>query len=96
MEEFAFRKLREGRMNENYAAVYQEFMREPSDSEKAQVIASRMFTHRLYTDDPKVRSVIVRHRQMKQESMGSLTQGSAAKMRPLYFRMKNRDVMLLR
>ena len=29
-------------------------------------------------------------------SMGSLTQGSAAKMRPLYFRMKNRDVMLLR
>ena len=30
MEEFAFRKLREGRMNENYAAVYQEFMPEPS------------------------------------------------------------------
>lgn len=25
--------------------------------------------------------------------MGSLTQGSALKMRPLYFRMKNRDVI---
>lgn len=77
MEEFAFRKLREGRMNENYAAVYQEFMREPSDSEKAQVIASRMFTHRLYTDDPKVRSVIVRHRQMKQEEIYPCIHGIA-------------------
>lgn len=77
MEEFAFRKLREGRMNENYATVYQEFMREPSDSEKAQVIASRMFTHRLYTDDPKVRSVIVRHRQMKQEEIYPCIHGIA-------------------
>ncbi|MFR7395618.1 MAG: DUF5717 family protein [Blautia wexlerae] len=77
MEEFAFRKLREGRMNENYAAVYQEFMREPSDSEKAQVIASRMFTCRLYTDDPKVRSVIVRHRQMKQEEIYPCMHGIA-------------------
>ena len=77
MEEFAFRKLREGRMNENYAAVYQEFMREPSDSEKAQVIASRMFTCRLYTDDPKVRSVIVRHRQMKQEEIYPCIHGIA-------------------
>lgn len=57
MRDFAMRKLREGRMNENYAAVYQEFMREPANTEEAQVIASRMFTYRLYTDDPKVRSV---------------------------------------
>lgn len=64
-------------MNENYAAVYQEFMREPSDSEKAQVIASRMFTCRLYTDDPKVRSVIVRHRQMKQEEIYPCIHGIA-------------------
>lgn len=49
MREFALRKLREGRMNENYAVVYQEFMREPGNSEEAQVTASRMFTSRLYT-----------------------------------------------
>ena len=77
MKEFAFQKLREGRMNENYAAVYQEFMKEPEDSEEAQVIASRMFTCRLYTDDPKVRSVIVRHRQMKQEEIYPCVHGIA-------------------
>ena len=54
MKDFALRKLQEGRMNENYAVVYQEFMREPEGSEEAQIIASRMFTYRLYTDDPKV------------------------------------------
>ena len=77
MKDFALRKLQEGRMNENYAAVYQEFMREPEDSEEAQVIASRMFTYRLYTDDPKVRSVIVRHRQMKQEEIYPCVHGIA-------------------
>ena len=77
MKEFAFQKLREGRMNENYAVVYQEFMREPENSEEAQVIASRMFTCRLYTDDPKVRSVIVRHRQMKQEEIYPCVHGIA-------------------
>ncbi len=69
MKDFALRKLQEGRMNENYAVVYQEFMREPEGSEEAQIIASRMFTYRLYTDDPKVRSVIVRHRQLIQEEI---------------------------
>ena len=47
MKDFALRKLQEGRMNENYAVVYQEFMREPEGSEEAQIIASRMFTFRL-------------------------------------------------
>ncbi len=64
-------------MNENYAAVYQEFMREPANREEAQVIASRMFTYRLYTDDPKVRSVIIRHRQMKQEEIYPCMHGIA-------------------
>ena len=77
MRDFAMRKLREGRMNENYAAVYQEFMREPANTEEAQVIASRMFTYRLYTDDPKVRSVIIRHRQMKQEEIYPCVHGIA-------------------
>ena len=77
MREFALRKLREGRMNENYAAVYQEFMREPGNSEEAQVTASRMFTSRLYTDDPKVRSVIVRHRQINKEEIYPCIHGVA-------------------
>ena len=77
MREFALRKLREGRMNENYAVVYQEFMREPGNSEEAQVTASRMFTSRLYTDDPKVRSVIVRHRQINKEEIYPCIHGVA-------------------
>ena len=36
-----------------------------------------MFTCRLYTDDPKVRSVIVRHRQMKQEEIYPCIHGIA-------------------
>ena len=89
MRDFALRKLREGRMNENYAAVYQEFMREPGNSEEAQVIASRMFTCRLYTDDTKVRSVVVRHRQMKQEEIYPCIHGIA------YPRIYSEDAAIL-
>ena len=35
------------------------------------------FTYRLYTDDPKVRSVIVRHRQLKQEEIYPCVHGIA-------------------
>lgn len=89
MKEFALRKLREGRMNENYAAVYQEFMREPDSTEEAQAVAERIFTGRLYTDDPKVRSVIVRHRQMKQEEIYPCIHGVA------YPRIYTRDAAIV-
>ena len=64
METFAAQKLREGRINENYAVLYQEFLSEPKTREEGKLLAARMFTNRLYCDDKKIRSVIVRHSQL--------------------------------
>ena len=54
-------------MNESYAVLYQEFLMEPRTKEAADSIAQKMFTHRLYFDDKKVRYVIVRHSQIESE-----------------------------
>lgn len=77
MAAFAKQKIREGRINENYAAIYQEFLSEPDTKEDAQALATRMFTNRLYCDDKKIRSVIVRHRQLDREEVYPVVQGVA-------------------
>lgn len=77
MREFAKKKLSEGKMNESYAVLYQEFLMEPRTKEAADSIAQKMFTHRLYFDDKKVRYVIVRHSQMEQEELYTCVQGVA-------------------
>ena len=53
MAEFAGKKAAEGRMDENYAVLYQEFLTEPENREQAELIAGKMFTCRLYCDDKK-------------------------------------------
>lgn len=77
IRKFALRKLAEGRINENYAALYQEFCMDPSDGKEAQAAARLMFTCRLYCDDRKVRQVIVRHSQMAREEVYPCVQGVA-------------------
>ena len=74
---FAARKLKEGQMDENYAALYQEFLFCPDSREEAERIAGILFTYRLYCDDPKIHSVIVRHSQMKEEEVWPCVQGVA-------------------
>lgn len=74
---FAMQKLKEGRMNENYAALYQEFCMNPSNAQEASAAAKMMFTCRLYCDDPKIRQVIVRHNQMAREEIYPCVQGVA-------------------
>ena len=64
-------------MNESYAALYQEFLMEPHTKEDGDLIADKMFTHRLYFEDKKVRYVIVRHSQMEQEEIYTCVQGVA-------------------
>lgn len=44
MAEFAGKKAAEGRMDENYAVLYQEFLTEPENREQAELIAGKMFT----------------------------------------------------
>ncbi len=89
MKSFAMQKLREGRMNENYAALYQEFCMEPSDASEAQAAARAMFTCRLYCDDKKIRQVIVRHHQMAKEEVYPCIQGVA------YPRIYTEDAVIL-
>lgn len=89
METFAAQKLREGRINENYAVLYQEFLSEPKTREEGKLLAARMFTNRLYCDDKKIRSVIVRHSQLGREEVYPLSQGVA------YPRIYTEDAVIL-
>ena len=77
MQAFALQKAREGRMNENYAILYQEFLKEPETQEQAQLLAEKLFTNRLYCDDKKIRYVIVRHEQLREEECYPCIQGVA-------------------
>ena len=67
MKKFAKEKLLQGRINEDYAVIYQEFIREIDGREMAEAMATILFTHRLYCDDKKVRGVIVCHGPLKKE-----------------------------
>lgn len=89
MKVFAEQKLREGRMNENYAALYQEFCMEPSSVSDAREAAREMYTCRLYCDDKKIRQVIVRHHQMAKEEIYPCIQGVA------YPRIYTEDAVIL-
>ena len=69
MERFALRKADSDAMDENYATVYQEFLFDPETKEEAQKVSTRLFTYRLYCDDPKIHQVIIRHNQLNQEEI---------------------------
>lgn len=77
MADFARRKLAEGKMNENYAAIYQEFLMNPRKKADGDAISKKLFTHRLFFDDKKIRYVSVRHSQLKQEEIYACVQGVA-------------------
>lgn len=77
LERFAYRKLREGQMDENYAILYQEFLFDPVSAEDGEAIAPKMFTYRLYCDDSKIRQVIVRHSQFAEEEIYPCNKGIA-------------------
>ncbi len=67
MQRFANEKLLQGKINEDYAVIYQEFIREIRQHDMANAMASILFTHRLYCDDKKVRNIIVCHGPLNQE-----------------------------
>lgn len=77
MEKFARRKLAEGQMDENYAAIYQEFLFDPKSRKDAEEVAEHLFTCRLYCDDKKIRQVIVCHSQLQREEVYPCVQGVA-------------------
>ena len=89
MERFAYRKLCDGQLDENYAILYQEFLFDPLSREEGERLAPKLFTHRLYCDDDKVRQVVVRHEQLQEEEIYPCSQGVA------YIRIYTNDAAIL-
>lgn len=89
MKQFAQRRIKDGKMDENYAALYQEFLFEPQRREDAELLAGMLFTYRLYCDDPKIQQVIVCHSQMETEEIYPCVQGVA------YPRIYTKDAVIL-
>lgn len=77
MTEFAKEKLLQGKINEDYAVLYQEFVKEIQSQEQADGVAKVVFTHRLYCEDKKIRSVVVCHGPLKSEEVYPCVDGVA-------------------
>lgn len=74
---FGREKISEGKINEDYAAIYQEFLAQPESRQEAEDLAGQIFTCRLYCDDPKIRKVIVRCSQFEKEETYPCVDGVA-------------------
>lgn len=77
MTEFAKESLMKGKINEDYATIYQECMEEIATPALGEAIAKVMFSYRIFCDDPKIRSVIVCHRELKEEQRYLCSDGAA-------------------
>ncbi len=89
MEKFAAEKIKEGRMNEDFAVVYQEFCTDSKDENVRAALGRVMFTHRLYCDDPKIRKVIVRHGAFREEQVYLCADRTA------YINLYSKDAVIL-
>ncbi len=89
MESFARKKMEEGRMSEDFAVLYREFMKIPQNEEQARTTGNLLFTNQLFCDDRKIRVVVVRHHQLAKEETWQLNQGTA------YPRLYTEDASIL-
>ena len=77
MRGFASEMLGDGKINENYAVLYQHFLSDVRSEEIGRRMAEILFTERLFCDDPNVREVVVIHPELKGESVYPIRQGVA-------------------
>ncbi len=77
MAVFARAQMLRGAVNENYAVLYQEFIRELEDKAEGEAMTKLLFMNRIYCDDPKVRKVIVCHSGLKEEQAVPCVDGVA-------------------
>lgn len=77
MASFSSESLKERKINSDYAVIYQEFAKEIPGMEEGELLARVLFTDRIYTDDPRVREVVVCHEQLKNEEVSPLIHGTA-------------------
>lgn len=77
MEQFAAESLKAGRINEDYAAIYQECIGKLTSAAAGELLARVMFACRIYCDDPKIRNVIVCHEELEREDIYPCSDGVA-------------------
>lgn len=73
MEAFALQQLKKGRMNSDYAALYQEMIRKVEDKETARALGEVLFTYRLEVENRSIRSVVVCHGALEREAVYPVT-----------------------
>ncbi len=77
MSEFAVKALEMKRIDSSYAVLYQTFSDEFARLDLEKEIAEVMFTNRVYTDDQRVREVIMCHDELQKEDIYPIRQGIA-------------------
>ncbi|MGN0362334.1 MAG: DUF5717 family protein [Bilifractor sp.] len=74
---FAMDALRKGRMDENYAILYEQFFRKPETPEIARLLGNVLFVHKVTVSDPMIRRVVVSHYALKEEETALVRDGVA-------------------
>lgn len=69
MERFAMQEVMKHRMNEDFAEIYREFIREPQDAAMAAALAKVLFVHKITVEDRHIRNVIVCHNALQNEQV---------------------------
>ena len=77
MERFAAESLKKGRMNEDYAVLYQEFLSNPQTKEEAALLCRVLFMQKLNCSSRNIRKVIVCHNALNQEQAYPCADGEA-------------------
>ncbi len=69
MDKFARNKVLQGKINENYAVIYQEFLTEVDSMLIAEALLGVIFMHKVSVRDKNIRNVIVCHKALAKEQV---------------------------
>ena len=90
MKAFAVSAAANGRENRHFAVICQEFISELLEEKAGESLLRALFAERIYTDDPRIRKVIVRHVGLSEEEIVPVYRGEA-----YVHRYTKEDVILL-
>ena len=76
-EAFTREALLARKISRDYAVLYAEFLHEIDTREEAEALSELVFTERLYTDDPEIRTAVVVHGELKEEERYPVVRGEA-------------------
>ncbi len=77
MRSFSYDALQRGRIDRNYAILYEHFFGKPENAEIAGLMANVIFAHKVTVKDPAIRRVIVSHNALKEEESALVVDGIA-------------------